>query len=78
MTPDAVTSVDPPTSVVTQVTLRVGVEDIRGSTCDHGHYFATDAAAARWREEHPGGAVLPVDEFFARGLTVCRDLGWVA
>jgi alkylmercury lyase len=78
LTPQAVTSVDPTTAVVSHVNLCCGASDIRGSLCDHGHFFASDSAAQPWRWAHPDGDVRPVGEFFDIALGICRELGWVA
>jgi alkylmercury lyase len=78
LTPGAVTLVDPATSVVSALNLCCGVSDIRGSLCDHGHFFASNSAAQPWRRAHPDGDVRPVGEFFDIALGVCRDLGWAA
>ncbi|MGH3968098.1 MAG: organomercurial lyase MerB [Mycobacterium sp.] len=76
LTPQAVTSVDPPTTVVSQINLACGASDIRGSCCDHGHFFASEMAAQEWRDAHPDGEVRPVRELFDIALAVCRELGW--
>ena len=78
LTPEAVTWVDPSTTVVSQVDLAGEASDIRGSCCDHGHFFASENAAQEWRHAHPDGDVRPVREFFAIALDVCRELGWAA
>jgi alkylmercury lyase len=78
LTPEAVTLVDPSTTVVSQVGLGCRGGDIRGSFCDHGHFFASENAAQEWRHAHPDGDVRPVREFFAIALDVCRELGWTA
>jgi alkylmercury lyase len=78
LTPGAVTLVDPATSVVSALNLCCGVSDIRGSLCDHGHFFASNSAAQPWRRAHPDGDIRPVGEFFDIALGVCRDLGWAA
>jgi alkylmercury lyase len=77
LTPQAVTSVDPTTAVVSQINLRgASVSDIRASLCDHGHFFASERAAQPWLSAHPDGEVRPVAEFFDHALGVCRKLGW--
>ncbi|WP_179295687.1 alkylmercury lyase MerB [Mycobacterium avium] len=78
LTPEAVASVDPPTTVVSQVNLRCGAIDIRGSSCDHGHFFSSEDAAQDWRRAHPDGEVRLVREFFNIALDICRELGWAA
>ncbi|BBZ12589.1 alkylmercury lyase MerB [Mycobacterium branderi] len=78
LTPEAVTSVDPPTTVVSHVNLCCGGGDIRGLYCDQGHFFASKDAARKWRRAHPDGEVRPVRELFAAALDVCRELGWAA
>ncbi|WP_158089868.1 organomercurial lyase MerB [Mycobacterium kyorinense] len=76
LTPEAVTSVDPPTTVVSVVELACDASDIRGSCCDHGHFFASENAAREWRRAHPDGDVRPVRELFDIAVDVCRELGW--
>lgn len=76
VTPEAVTSVEPATAVVSHVQLRAGCGDIRAAMCDHGFFFRTADAADQWRQDHPEGIVLSVEEFFTHGLAAARDLGW--
>lgn len=78
VTPTGVTAVEPATAVVSHVRLRPGCGDIRAETCDHGYFFASDAAAEQWRRSHREGHVLQIAEFFTQGLAANRDLGWVA
>lgn len=78
VTPGAVTAVDPATAVVTQVGVCAGVADIRREICDHGHFYASADAAASWRNDHPGGDVIPVRTFFAAALSALTGLGWAA
>ena len=68
LTPKGVTSVDPTTAVISRVSLAGGLGDIRGSLCDHGHFFASEGAAQEWCSAHPDGDVRPVAELF----DVCR------
>jgi alkylmercury lyase len=61
--PEAVVSVDPEHAVVS----RIGparVSDLRAEVCDHGHFFASAAAAHEWADRHPDGLVGPVREAF--------------
>jgi len=76
LTPNAMTSADPTTAVVCQVNSRNGVSDIRGSLCDHGHFFASDRAAEPWLGARPDGDVRPVGEVFDIALRFCREQGW--
>jgi alkylmercury lyase len=78
LTPEAVTLVDPTTAVVSQLNLCCGASDIRGSLCDHGHFFASAGAAQPWHRAHPDGDVRLVGEFFDIALGICRELGWAA
>jgi alkylmercury lyase len=78
LSPAGLTSLDPTTAVVSHVRLCQGAKDIRGSLCDHGHFFASDNAAQQWRRAHPDGDVRPVGELFDIALGVCRQLGWAA
>jgi alkylmercury lyase len=76
LTSEAVTLVDPPTTMVSQVIRACHGGDIRRSCCDHGHFFASEIAAQEWRHAHPDGDVRPVREYFAVALDVCHDMGW--
>ncbi|MQA85571.1 MAG: organomercurial lyase MerB [Streptosporangiales bacterium] len=78
VTPEAATSVEPTTAVVSQVCLCEDITDIRATVCDHGHFYASAGAAAEWRRDHPDGELRPVREFFTLGLAASRELGWVA
>ena len=78
ITPDRVTSVTPREAVVSQ---RHGDElmgNLRSDVCDHGHFFASAAAAAGWVAEHPDGQVLRIADAFADCLASCEELGWRA
>lgn len=76
--PDAVVSVRPEPTVVTQSALGPEVSDIRAETCDHGFFYASGEAAEQWRRAHPGGEVRSVRDFFAMGLAAGRELAWIA
>ena len=76
LTPEAVTSADPTTTVVSQLNLCCGASDIRGSLCDYGHFFASVSAAQPWRRAHPDGDVRPVGDFFDIAMGISRELGW--
>jgi alkylmercury lyase len=78
LNPEVVTLVDPTTAVVSQLNLCCGANDIRGSLCDDGHFFASIGAAQPWQRAHPDGDVRPVGEFFDIALGICRELGWAA
>src|SRR6185437_16147936 len=54
---DAVVSVEPAEAVVTQRHRGEVVADLRAEVCDHGHFFASQAAASDWAAEHPDGQV---------------------
>ncbi len=69
--PDQVTSVQPPTSVVSIVTPNE-VSAIRSSFCNHVHFFASEEAASGWLEEHPEASILPVVEAFELGRRLTR------
>jgi alkylmercury lyase len=74
--PDTVVSVEPPEAVVTQRHRGELVGDLRTDVCDHGHFFASPAAAATWSAEHPEGQVLGVPEAFDHSRAACEELGW--
>jgi alkylmercury lyase len=74
----AVVSVEPADAVVTQRHRGELVADLRAEVCDHGHFFASPAAASDWATEHPEGQVLPVAEAFEQCRQTCQELGWLA
>lgn len=78
LTPDAVSSIDPISAVVTQPLLDPGlVGDVRRNFCDHGHFFASSAAASGWSQEHPDGQVLTVAEAFEQARRDIAEVGWL-
>jgi alkylmercury lyase len=74
----AVVSVQPADAVVTQRHGGELVADLRAEVCDHGHFFASPAAASDWATEYPEGQVLAVAEAFERCRQACLELGWLA
>jgi alkylmercury lyase len=78
LTPDAVRSLDPPEAVMSAVRPTGRLTDVRASTCSHGHFFASAAAATEWTRRHPDGYVHPVTEAFRLDRQVIRRLGWGA
>lgn len=60
---EAVTSVDPPTAVVSFI-LSPDRADLRGTGCDHQNLFWSEKAAAEWLVTHPDGEVIPVAQAF--------------
>jgi alkylmercury lyase len=76
--PDAVVSVEPADTVVTQRHRGELVDNLRAEVCDHGHFFASPAAASDWAAEHTDGEVLALAEVFERCRQACQELGWLA
>lgn len=64
--PDGVTSVQPPTAVVSLVTPETS-GSIRGAFCNEVHFFATADEATGWLEQHPGASVVPVADAYRLG-----------
>jgi alkylmercury lyase len=54
------------------------VRNLRSDVCDHGHFFASAAAAQGWMAEHPDGQVLSIADAFDACRASCEELGWVA
>lgn len=77
LTPDALTSVTPRDAVVSQRHAGELVGDLRAEICDHGHFYASAAAAGSWTVEHPEGEVLSVADAFDRCRATCEELGWL-
>ncbi|HZT65164.1 MAG TPA: organomercurial lyase MerB [Acidimicrobiales bacterium] len=76
--PDAIVSVDPAGAVVSHPRRGEPVADLRAELCDHGHFFASPAAANTWATEHPEGQVLTVAEAFEDCRQTFHELGWSA
>ncbi|MGH8997117.1 MAG: organomercurial lyase, partial [Acidimicrobiales bacterium] len=53
------------------------LSDVRSQVCDHGHFFASPAAATTWAAEHPEGEVLSVVAAFDHCREACEELGWL-
>lgn len=69
--PDGVRDVQPPGAVVSAV-ITGDPNDIRGSVCDLGHFYASADAASGWAAEHPDGVLLTVPDAFHYGHSVMR------
>lgn len=70
---DRVESLDPPGAVVSLVT-PTQLFDVRGSFCDHVHFFASREAASQWLGEHLGAAVVSVGSAFELGRLLTRSI----
>jgi alkylmercury lyase len=77
ITPDAVTSVSPAGAVVSQRHRGGLVSNLRADVCDHGHFFASEAAASAWMVAHPDGEILSVADAFDHCRRACEQLGWL-
>lgn len=71
--PDGVQDVQPRGAVVS-VIITGDPDDIRGSLCNLGHFFASPDAASGWASEHPDGALLTVPDAFHYARSVMRLL----
>lgn len=78
ITPDGVRSVTPPDAVVSQRHRDDLVGNLRSDVRDHGHFFASAAAAQGWLAEHPDGRMLSIADAFDECRASCEELGWVA
>jgi len=77
ITPRAVTSVSPPAAVVSQRHGSDTVADLRTDVCDHGHFFATAAAARAWAAADPDVEILSTTAAFESSRAACEQLGWL-
>lgn len=73
--PEGVGEVAPAGAVVSFVDA-LDAADIRGSTCDRQHFFASREAAAGWLAEQPHGIVVPVAEAFQAMTRAFGRAGW--
>ncbi len=76
VTPKHIADLDPVDAVVCVVVPDAAAArcDVRGVFCQHVHFLYGPPAGATWRAEHPGIALLPVEEAFGltRLLAACR------
>lgn len=75
--PHGVVSATPEGAVVSQRHHGELLSDVRFQVCDHGHFFASPAAATTWAAEHPEGDVLSVAAAFDHCREACEELGWL-
>lgn len=71
--PDGIQNVQPPGAVVSAI-ITGNPDDIRGSLCDLGRFFASADAASGWAKEHPDGVLLSVPDAFRYARSVTRLL----
>lgn len=76
LTPEGVTSVDPPEAVVSKVRPAAAVTDIRAEICNLGNFFSSPEAAADWLAHNPQGTVDPVADEFEITRRAMTELGW--
>jgi alkylmercury lyase len=77
ITPEAVTSVTPAETVVSQRQRQDLVDNLRFDVCDHGRFFASRSAAEAWLATVPDGQVSNVEAAFAECRAACEELGWL-
>ena len=78
LTPAGVEHVEPSDAVVSAVRPTGQLADVRSAICQHGQFFASPEAAARWAAEHPEGEIRPVEEAFLVDRAVVTQLGWAS
>jgi hypothetical protein len=71
--PDGVRDTRPPEAVVS-VIITGNPDDLRGSVCSLGNFFASPDAASGWLSQHPGGTLLTVPDAFHYARSVIRLL----
>lgn len=69
--PGGVRDVQPPAAVVSAL-ITGDPDDVRGSECSLGNFFASPEAASGWAGEHPDGVVLTVPDAFHYARAVMR------
>lgn len=74
---DAVTSIEPKDSAVSQRHHGELITDVRAQVCDRGHFLASPSAASAWATEHPDGEVLNVGDAFDHERTAYEELRWI-
>jgi alkylmercury lyase len=73
--PEGVGEIDPADAVVSFMPT-LDPSDIRGSTCDRQHFFASRDAAAGWLAAHPHGVVVPAAVAFQAVTGAFDRAGW--
>ncbi|MGH3584538.1 MAG: organomercurial lyase MerB [Mycobacterium sp.] len=73
ITSGAVTSVQPPTAVVSLVNPE-DLTSIRSSFCNQVHYFTCAADAEPWLAQHPGAQIVGVTEAHQLGATLTAHI----
>jgi alkylmercury lyase len=68
-----VTALTPPTAVVT-VPLPEQGAGVRSTFCTHVHFYPDRAAAQDWLTDHPGSAVLTIEQAAALGRRLAQNL----
>ncbi|QBD80871.1 organomercurial lyase MerB [Ktedonosporobacter rubrisoli] len=48
--------------------------DIRGNLCNHIYFFSSKQAASTWQVAHPDIVILPIEEAYAIGQRVAREV----
>ena len=71
--PDGVRDIQPPGAVVSAI-LTGDPDDIRGSLCDLGRFFASADAASGWAKEHPDGMLLSIPDAYNYARSLMRHL----
>jgi alkylmercury lyase len=69
----AVTALTPPTAVVTVLLPERG-SGVRSTFCTHVHFYPAPAAAQDWLTDHPGGAVLTIEQAAELGHRLAQNL----
>jgi alkylmercury lyase len=77
LSPSAVVSISPASTVVSQLFNPSLLGDLRHNVCDHGYFFASMDAATGWVGEHPDGRVLAVADAFEQSRLDVEKLGWL-
>lgn len=67
VSPDGVTQLAPADAVVSIALPDDNVCDVRGTFCNHVHFFASREAASAWVASHPTGWLAPVADAFEIG-----------
>lgn len=78
VSPEGITGLSPADAVISGVRVAGPVADVRSVVCDHGHFFASAAAASPWQADHPGGEVRPVAEAFDVAREWHARHGWAS
>lgn len=74
VTPEQILGLDPASAVVSLVIPEASAcrNDVRGTFCNHSHFFRSRDTAAKWQETHPDALIFSVEDAYQIGKFVAH------